>query len=503
MLKKMYYSLAIAFAFVIAQAQQANAQLTSEVTSNLIGYLQYLPDGYNTNSNNYPVVIALHGIKERGTTSTDVNTIKNSTWTVANVGMPHYIKLGQKYPFIVIAPQLKSSYGTWPPDYVMSVINYVKTKLRIDPRRIYLTGLSLGGYGVWKTAGAYPNVFAAIAPVCSGGNDLTHACAIAASNLPAWAFHGDADQTVSYTVDTKMINAVNNCTPKPNPLAKMTIYPGLTHIIWDKVYKESGVLTWMQQFINGSTPTTTTTTNQLPTVSAGGNKTIYLPTNATTLQGTASDPDGTIAGYQWSKVSGGTVTMSGTTSSKLSTSNMAAGTYTFRLTAKDNKGATKSDDVNVVVASSNKLPVVSAGSDRVIYIHSQTVVGTASDPDGYISAYKWIKLSGPSCSMANTTTPKLWLSSLPSGTYYFRLTVTDNKGATKYDDMKLVVSASTASLSGENTNSLLVNENRSLIASTNFEQLPYRKLLFDQKGMFVMNVLNDRSRMKAEFQFSV
>jgi hypothetical protein len=502
MLKKIYYSLAIAFAFVIAQAQQANAQLTSEVTSNLIGYLQYLPDGYNSNSNNYPVVISLHGIKERGTTSTDINTIKNATWTVANVGMPRYIKLGQKYPYIVIAPQLKTSYGTWPPDYVMSVINYVKTKLRIDPRRIYLTGLSLGGYGVWKTAGAYPNVFAAIAPVCSGGNDLTHACAIAASNLPAWAFHGDADQVVSYTVDTKMINAINNCTPKPNPLAKMTIYPGLTHIIWDKVYKESGVLNWMQQFTNGST-SPTTTTNQYPIVSAGGNKTIYLPTNATSLQGTASDPDGTIAGYQWSKVSGGTVSMSGTTSSTLSTSNMTAGTYTFRLTAKDNKGATKSDDVSVIVASSNKLPIVSAGSDKVIYIHSQTIVGSASDPDGSISAYKWTKVSGPSCGMSNAATPKLWLTSLPSGTYYFRLTVTDNKGATKYDDMKLVVSASTASLSGEKVNSMLIYENRSLIASTNFKQLPYRKLLFGQRGTFVVNVLNDRRRMKTEFQFSV
>jgi hypothetical protein len=440
MLKKMYYSLAIAFAFVIAQAQQANAQLTSEVTSNLVGYLQYLPDGYNSSTSNYPVVISLHGIKERGTTSTDVNIIKNAAWTVANVGIPHYIKLGQKYPFIVIAPQLKTSYGTWPADYVMSVINYVKTKLRIDPRRIYLTGLSLGGYGVWRTAGAYPNVFAAIAPVCSGGNDLSHACAIAASNLPAWAFHGDADKVVSYTVDTKMINAINNCTPKPSPLAKMTIYPGLTHIIWDKVYKESGVLTWMQQFVNGSS-TTTTTTNQYPIVSGGGNKTIYLPQNATTLSGSASDPDGTIASYQWSKVAGGTVSMSGTTSPTLNASNMTAGTYTFRLTAKDDKGASKSDDVSVVVASStNKLPVVSAGSDHYITIASQTIVGSAYDPDGTIASYKWTKISGPSCPMSNTTTLKLWLSSLPKGTYYFRLTVTDNKGGTKYDDMKLVVS---------------------------------------------------------------
>jgi hypothetical protein len=428
---KLCYLLAVVTTLMFSQA---NAQQTAKATSTGIKYLEYLPDGYNSNLNKYPVVISLHGIGERGT---DVNK-------VANVSLAKYIKYGQKYPFIVISPQLTTAYGTWPADYVMQVVNYVKSKLRIDDRRVYLTGLSLGGYGVWKTVGAYPSVFAAIVPICSGGSALSQACAIAAENVPIWAFHGDADHTVSYTVTTKMVNAVNACTPKPSPLAKVTIFPGLGHAIWDKVYKETNALTWMTSFVNGSTSTTEPTTW---TVSAGSDKSLTLPTNSIAIQGSVSGT--TASSYLWTKISGGTASMSGTTSSKLTAYNLVAGTYYFRLTVKDSKGVSKSDDVKVTVSSStNKLPIVSAGSDKTITQNYLTLVGSASDPDGYIASYQWTKVSGPSCSMSNTTTSKLFTSKLASGTYYFRLTAKDNKGAAKYDDVKLVVNYSTASISG-------------------------------------------------------
>src|SRR5690606_17441898 len=146
------------------------AQQTAKITSSNIAYLEYLPQGYNTNSNLYPLVISLHGIKEKGTTSTDPATLKASAAKVANVGLPKYVKYGQQYPFILVSPQLKSNYGTWPAAYVMDVINHVKKHLRVDPKRIYITGLSLGGYGVWTTLGAYPQVFAGALPICAGGN---------------------------------------------------------------------------------------------------------------------------------------------------------------------------------------------------------------------------------------------------------------------------------------------------------------------------------------------
>lgn len=418
---------------------QTFAQQTAKMTSNGIGYLEYLPQGYKTNSNNYPIVISLHGIKEKGNTLGDVAR-------VANVGLPKYVKYGQNYPFILISPQLKTSMSRWTGDYVMQVINHVKKSLRIDNRRIYLTGLSLGGGGVWSVATAYPSVFAAILPICSGYNATSSASKIASENIATWGFHGDKDYTVSYTVTQKMINAINGCTPKPSPLAKFTIFPGMGHIIWDKVYKETSALNWLLSFYNGSS-SSTTVTNYAPTVSAGSDKTITLPTNYTTLQASASDRDGSIKSYTWAKLSGGTASMSGTTTSKLSLSNMVSGTYYFRVTVKDDDGASKYDDVKVTVSStsSNKLPVVSAGSDKSTSNTGFTIVGSASDSDGYIASYKWTKVSGPSISMSNATTAKLWVSSLVSGTYYFRLTVTDNKGGQKYDDMKLVVSNSSSS----------------------------------------------------------
>ncbi len=413
-------------------AWQANAQQTAKVTSAGTNYLEYLPKDYNSNTNKYPIVISLHGIGEKGNTASEV-------WRVANVSLAKYIKYGQEYPFIVISPQLKTSYGTWPPAYVMEVINHVKKYLRVNNQKVYLTGLSLGGYGVWKTAGAYPDAFAAIVPVCSGGNDLGNACKIAASNLPVWAFHGDADTRVSYTVTTKMVNAINSCSPKPNPLAKVTIFPGLNHSIWDKVYKETNALNWMLTYTNGTTSTGTTPTNAPPSVSAGGDKTITLPTNYVYLQGSASDTDGSIASYQWTKLSGGSASLSGATSAKVKAYNLVQGTYYFRLTVRDNDGASKYDDVKVTVNGSttttNKLPVVSAGADKsTTSMTGWTIIGSASDPDGYIVSYKWTKVSGGSVSMYNAGTPKLFIKNY-SGSYIFRLTATDNKGGVRYDDM--------------------------------------------------------------------
>lgn len=497
-IKQSFYLMVLATVFFT----HASAQQTAKVTSSGIGYLEYLPDGYNSNSNKYPVVISLHGIKERGTTSTDPAVIKTSALKVANVGLPKYVKYGQKYPFILISPQLKSSYGTWPAAYVMEVVNYVKSKLRIDPNRIYLTGLSLGGYGVWTTAGANPSVFAAIAPVCSGGNSLSKACAIAAADLPIWAFHGDKDGTVSYQVSLKMVNAVNACTPKPSPLAKITIYPGLTHIIWDKAYKESTVLDWMLSFRKGITsPGPTAPGNELPIVSAGSDKTVTLPTTSTTIQGSASDGDGTIASYTWSKVSGGTATLSGTTSSKLTASGLAAGSYTFRLSAKDNDGASKSDDVVVTVKSSNTAPIAKAGSDKSITTTGVNIIGSGTDADGYITYYKWKKMSGPYCFMDHVSKSTLVLSSMADGTYSFRLTVTDNKGATGEDYVTVKVQHGTATvIPGREKNVLIPGEALASIysdSSSPGKLQTARGNRSDKRELFVVGALNDRRRMNA------
>jgi hypothetical protein len=184
-------------------------------------------------------------------------------------------------------------------------------------------------------------------------------------------------------------------------------------------------------------------TNKLPVVSAGLDKS--TSNTGFTIVGSASDSDGRIASYKWTKVSGPSASMSNTTTSKLWASSLSSGTYYFRLTVTDDKGGQKSDDMKLVVSNSsgstiaNKAPSVSAGSDKSTGNSGFTVIGSASDPDGKIASYKWTKVSGPSLSMSNTTSTKLWASNLSRGTYYLRLTVKDNDGATKYDDMKLTV----------------------------------------------------------------
>jgi ribosomal protein L14 len=190
--------------------------------------------------------------------------------------------------------------------------------------------------------------------------------------------------------------------------------------------------------------------NQPPVANAGGNITITLPTNTTTLNGSASrDPDGTIAAYSWTKLSGPTQ-FNISNSSAVSTvlSNLVQGVYTFRLQVLDNAGATASDTIKVTVNAAppvNQPPVANAGANitMTLPVNSTTLNGTASsDPDGTITTYAWSEISGPAqYSIANATAASTALTSLVAGTYVFSLTVTDNGGASTSATVTVTVNA--------------------------------------------------------------
>ncbi len=421
----------------------SNAQQTAKVTPSNIAYLEYLPKDYGSNNQNYPVVIFLHGIGERGSNSNDHEVLKTSVQDVAKVGLAQYIKYGTHYPFIVISPQLKSSYGTWPANYVMDVLNHVKKYLRIDQQRIYITGLSLGGFGTWTTLAAYPDEFAAAVPICSGGNAINQACTIASKNIPLWAFHDTEDWVVSYGITTSMINAVNACTPKPSPLAKTTLYTGLGHGIWDKVYLETNALDWMLSFKKGggSAPAPTPPSNAAPVANAGADKT--TSGTSISLTGSATDSDGWISSYKWTQFGGATVSLSNANTQTVSISGLKNGTYYFRLTVTDNAGATASDDVVVTVtgqSTANVAPIANAGPDRSTNQSTITLNGSGTDKDGKIVSYRWTQYGGAATTLTNATSPNVTISGLKNGVFYYRLTVTDDKGATHSDNMLVSVS---------------------------------------------------------------
>jgi ribosomal protein L14 len=192
--------------------------------------------------------------------------------------------------------------------------------------------------------------------------------------------------------------------------------------------------------------TSTTPANQSPTANAGNNITMTLPTNSATLSGSGTDPDGTIASYAWSRVSGPTTFTFGTANGGLMPlTGLVAGTYVFRLTVTDNGGATATDDVTVTVSAPVNLPpTANAGSDITMTLptNSTSLVGSGTDADGTISTYAWTRVSGPTTytlgAPGSSTSP---LSNLVAGNYVFRLTVTDNNGATATDNVTVIVNA--------------------------------------------------------------
>lgn len=282
-----------------------------------------------------------------------------------------------------------------------------------------------------------------VAPVANAGSDLTITLPANSVTLDGAASR-DSDGTIASYAWTKVagpsqfsIGNAGSATPTVSGLAA-GVYVFRLLVTDDKGATGSDDVT-----------VTVNAANLGPVSNAGADISITLPTNSTTLNGGASsDPDGSIVRYAWAKISGpSTFTLGDASAVTSSLTNLVAGTYVFRLTVTDNKGATATDDVNVIVNNANtpanQPPVARAGTDMAITLptNSVTLNGSASsDPDGTISKYLWSKVSGPTTFLiASTGSAITVVSNLVAGTYVFRLTVTDNNGATANDDITIVV----------------------------------------------------------------
>ena len=199
-------------------------------------YLLFLPEGYDAKSaKRWPMIFFLHGAGERGT-----NISK-----VAVHGPPKIVKEKPDFPFIVVSPQCPEGEH-WSNETLLALLNEVTRKYAVDKNRIYLTGLSMGGYGTWALGAAYPEKFAAIAPICGGGETIAVLLSgrekkQALNTLGVWAFHGAKDKTVPLAESERMVEAMNKAGCQD---VKLTVYPEANHDSWTESYKNQELYDW-------------------------------------------------------------------------------------------------------------------------------------------------------------------------------------------------------------------------------------------------------------------
>lgn len=207
--------------------RQTAKRLERQVTVEL-DYLLYLPEGYEE-QDRWPLMVFLHGAGERGE---NVNDVRRH-------GPPRLIDQGRKLPFIVVSPQCPR--GRWWPlleREVMALVDEMTEQYKVDTSRVYLTGLSMGGYGTWSIGCSFADRFAAVLPICGGGQPYL---AGALKDTPVWAFHGDADPVVPLSESQKMVDAVK----RAGGNAKLTVYPGVEHDSWTRTYNNSEIYDWL------------------------------------------------------------------------------------------------------------------------------------------------------------------------------------------------------------------------------------------------------------------
>jgi predicted peptidase len=195
-----------------------------------IHYLMFFPKSYSEHGEPVPLIIFLHGSGERGS---DLNKVK--AW-----GPPAIVEKNADFPFMLVSPQVPENEW-WHADELKGMIDEVLSKYNVDRHRVYLTGLSMGGFGTWDLAINYPEYFAAIAPICGGGIPLL---ARKLKGIPTWAFHGKKDPNVPEHYSADMVEALKAAGGN----VKYTVLPEGEHVdAWVYAYDKSGLFDWFLQ----------------------------------------------------------------------------------------------------------------------------------------------------------------------------------------------------------------------------------------------------------------
>ncbi len=195
-------------------------------------YVVFVPHDYKGDKE-YPVILFLHGAGE---------TKGKGKKMPVEVGIGPAIRKREKtFPFITVIPQAET-FG-WGADSAngkraLAILDEVCKEYKTDKKRVYLTGLSMGGMGTWSHVAATPERWAAIVPICGRGDAKT---AEKIKDIPCWCFHGDADTAVKVSGSRDMIEAIK----KAGGNSKYTEYPGVGHNSWDMAYGTDELYEWL------------------------------------------------------------------------------------------------------------------------------------------------------------------------------------------------------------------------------------------------------------------
>ena len=180
-----------------------------------------------------PMIVQLHGAGEVGDGHEELIRVETH-------GISRLIQKGEEYPCMIVMPQCPTE-SFWAAE-IPNIYAFIKRLIDVysaDAERIYLTGLSMGGFGTWLTASRYPKMFAAIAPVCGGGMTWR----VSVLDMPIWAWHGTEDEVVYPTETINMVHALRKARPQ-GPEIRMTLVDGVGHNVWDDAYQQE-LMQWL------------------------------------------------------------------------------------------------------------------------------------------------------------------------------------------------------------------------------------------------------------------
>ncbi len=193
-----------------------------------LGYWLYLPKDYRAEGEKkFPLVLFLHGSGERGS---DLDKVLIH-------GPPKLIAGGKEFPFIVVSPQCPENQF-WNIDILSRLLDDLEKDHAVDKQRIYVTGLSMGGFATWSLAASTPFRFAAAAPICGGGRPEW---SYQLKNLPISVYHGEKDEGVKLERSQEMVDAIKAAGGD----VQLTVYPGVGHDSWTETYDDSGFYEWL------------------------------------------------------------------------------------------------------------------------------------------------------------------------------------------------------------------------------------------------------------------